>query len=723
MPIPKLPVDEYRPKTIGDTAQGDELIFDFEREKLSTVIKIIGARTGKNFDIDPALADMDVQLITHAPIPADMAFDILRSILQMRGYEIIEVLDGYLYRIRQQGQDPDQKDIIYHDELSPDKPGYIELPDGYHEVSTHILPIYYSSASDLAQLLPQLGSGSGRVDVYEKTNMLILSDTVEGIRNMLRFIQEVDVPGYDTVMKVFTLEYTRAEVLAEQIQNILGIDAGAGGATGGRGAPQPPRVRPPTRPSSRRAQVPGQPSSTVVSHEEILRLVTDERLNALIVLANEGLMERVGELVELLDCPTDTETDNLHVYKLLNADAETIAEALNGVIGLPVKKETQQQGGPSAEIQPFEKKVLLTAYEANNSLLIVASPQDYRVIQELIAELDVPARQVHIDAIIMQVGINDDFNLSVEAMNLGDTFALNNIVNIANVMSGGPIATAGEQGVGSLMGIIDGTTEYTVSDGAGGVVTQTVPNIPFLLTLLDSVTDSDILSQPGLTTKDNEEASVVVGEEVPFITGSSRSLDQSAVGASVFSRVERKDVGIRLLVTPQISEGDYVSMDLEVEVSKPIVSSVGADPNIVGPTIQKAKVETKVVIPDGSTGILGGLISESTSHSIRQTPFLGDLPMLGWMFRNKTNKRDKRNLVMLVTPYILKEGRELEELSKQRVEQFNEANIDVLFEKGYIKKIKKRREMRKSYRPSQRRSEEILIGGGSSFSRTDRGEE
>lgn len=701
-PKPEIPQDPYRPKQnapAGKNAGGDEdilLTLDFEEENLLDVIKIIGAQTGKNFDIDPQLAQMKVTLISHAPIPASMAYDILGSILQMRGYDMVEVLDGHLVRVVQSGQ---------FLEKNPLRIGRDEEPKGYDQIATHIVPILYANASDLQPLLEQLGSQMAVVSVYEKTNMLIITDTADGIRNMLAFIQEIDVPGYETEMEIFTLEYTRAEVLATQIQDILGV--GAEGAGPGERSAAPVRVpRQPVRP-----QVPGaRQTSTVVSHEETMRIVSDERLNALIVLASAPLMEQVRELVTLLDTPTDYESDNLHVYELLNANAADMEEALNAVIGLTPRKEGQQQGGggaaTTAEVQPFEKMVQITSYEQNNSLLVVASPQDYRVIRELIAQLDVPSRQVYVDAVIMEVTINDNFDLSVELAGIDgeDGFGLNNVVSLATVLTEGPLAAVGDGG--ALAGVIDGTTDLTIPDGAGGFITQEVPNVPLLLTVLESITEVNVLAQPGLTTKDNVEAEVVVGQEVPFITGSSRALDQSAIGASVYSRVEREDVGIMLKVIPQISEGDYVSMELEVEVSEVVQSSVGADVNIVGPTLSKSNVTTETVIKDGSTGVLGGLIREATDRSIRQPPYLGDLPMVGWLFRTKNNRRQKRNLVLLVTPHIVKEGIDMDRVTQYRMDQFNRANLDVVFEKGYIKKIKKRHGMRNDYRPSDAYAEQ-----------------
>jgi general secretion pathway protein D len=363
-------------------------------------------------------------------------------------------------------------------------------------------------------------------------------------------------------------------------------------------------------------------------------------------------------------------------------------------------------GGAGQPVSAFESEVSITSYEQTNSLIIIASPQDYKRLTEIIMRLDVPKRQVQVDAIIMEVGINDNFSLAVEstALTANDYFALNNVVQLSNLLTQGPLAGAGP---GTTLGILDGTTTVTIGDAEGNVQVTEIPNVPLLLTALESITDLNVLSRPSLTTVDNTEAAIVDGLNVPFVRGSSSSLDQSAVGRSIFNTVDREDVGMKLTMLPQISEGDYVNLQLEVELSQPVQSSVGADPNIVGPTIQKTNVTNEVVVKDGSIGVIGGFLRESTDRSMRQTPILGDVPMLGWLFRRKDNQRAKRNLVMLVTPQIIKERKDLDRISQYKLDQFDAANTDVIFEKGFIRKIERKQYIRNKHHPSIEQAREL----------------
>ncbi len=707
---------QARPKE--GAAQTEPTLLEFEGVELSKVVKAIGAQTGRNFLLDPSIGSVPVTLISHAPISPEMLLPALQAVLVTHGFTMRETLDGQLIIIRPVAEGSDKAPLVV---------GSRELPSGFDEFSTHVVPVRYASAEDLARILPRLGTKDCKVDVYGPTNTLIISDNAHGVRNILSFLNEVDVPGSEIIMETFTLDYARAEVIAAQLQEVL-----IGGTETGVRAPAAVAARQPVPPV--RPPVPGQvQQQTIVSTQEPqLRIVPDERLNLLMVMAPESLMAKVRDLIEKLDAPMPTEASNMRVYQLQNADAEKVKEKLNTIIGISPRTTTTGQAGrvtpgvPTAmgvsggtvaqgEIQPFEKKVVIESYEPTNSLLIVASPQDFAVLKALIEQLDVPQRQVHVESIIMEVVIQDRFELAVESQSLSgyDGFAINNVVQLANLLTNGPFGSVGGADSPVLTtGVLDGFIDIPVPDGEGGLTTQTVPKVPVLLTALDSMTDLDVLSQPLLTTVDNEEASITIGEEVPVVRGTSSSLDQTAVGRSIYSQVERRDVGIKMKVKPQISEGDYVFLELEVEVSQPKQSTVGADPNIVGPTFQKSNVTNKIVIRDGSTGVVGGLISESTDRSRRQAPYLGDVPVVGWLFRRTGDKRAKRNLVVLVTPHVIKAGVDADRITQNRVTEFRKANLDVMFEKGFIKKIKKRHYMRTQYHPSAVRAEELTTNSG-----------
>lgn len=687
-----------------DTTKNEEGIeINFKETELIEVIKAFAPYIAKNFDVDPTIGKSLVTVINHDKVPEIMAYDVLQAILNARGFTMMDTVEGNLIRVVPINEASDKPDLRFD----------YEVPPGYDTFSTHIVQVHYADASELAELLRQLGSKYAVVNVYARTNTLIITDTADGIRRMLKVLSEFDIPGFDTVMDIFFLEAARAEVLATQLQDVLlGPEGQAAGAGAGPQRPVPVRPQRPTIPGQDGPLITGQSAQT-------LRIVSDERLNALVVVASEGIMGEVQRLIERLDVPTPPETNNFHIYELRHADAEEMETVLNTLVGQAPPREGQQGGGPTGEVQPFEKKITISRFDPTNALVIIASPQDYKLLAEKIAQLDVPQRQVHVEAMIIEVVINDTFELAIETTALAedDLFALNNVVTLANILVQGPLAAVSGGNQSFAGGFIDGTTDIIVPDGAGGLTQQTIPNVPLLLTALNSLTHVDVLSKPSLTTVDNKEASIVVGQEVPFITGSSRSLDQPSVGASVFSRVEREEVGIKMLMTPQISEGDTILMELEVEVSDTVQSNVGADPNIVGPTLQLSKVTNNVVVPDGGVGIIGGLISEGTDRTQRQPPILGDIPVLGNLFKRRTSERSKRNLVVLVSPHIIKERTDFQRVTDYKLDEFSNANVDILFERGFIKKLRTQHDMRKNYRPSE--SAIGRVRGGQSFSRGD----
>ena len=716
-----------------DGAKPEEPItFDFNDAPLDTVVRSIGRMTGRNFDIDPGIANTRVTVITHNKIPPEMAYQVLESLLNSRGFSLVETIPDHLIKIVQTGVESGEK--------VPLVKGLEGVPKSYDELSTHIVTVKYADAAELCTILKSLGSKACAVDAYARTNTLIMTDTADGLRRVFSFLAEVDIPGFDTEMEIFTLEYSRADVLAQQIQDVL---VGGGGAGPQRGGPEQGR-RPvqPTRPSVR-PTVPGQSQPMIVgSKEEVLRIVPEERLNSLIVVATPDMMERVRDLIAKLDSPTPYEANNMNIYKLLNANAADVEKALNAILGTTPRQGSEKGGPQAAEVQPFEKKVVVTQYERSNALLILASPQDYKLIREIIAQLDVPQRQVLVEAIIMDVSITNNFALGVDsaAITGKDSFVMGNTSNIsqlldmtalATAISSGATSTASSllaanaaqavMGLGSQGGITGGlydTFSVKVPEGYG-TRTYKIPFVPFLIKSLETLTDVDILSRPSLTTQDNEEANIIIGQEIPvpqarsgYSTVPSSTTGQQqqipTYGLTSYGRgISREDVGVKMKVTPHINEGDYVSLEMEIEVSKPMTSSIGIDVNDLGPTFQKSKVTNNVVVKDGSTGIIGGLMEEEARHSRSQTPFLGDLPLIGWLFGKQDKSRAKHNVVVLVTPYIIKEGIDLDRISKHKIDEFRDANIDVLFEKNIIKKMRKSAYMRNNYRPSIERTKEI----------------
>lgn len=719
----------------GETPPEGEMVnFDFRDAPLTDVIQAISKLTGRNFDVDPNIGATNVTLITHDRIPPEMAYEVLESVLSSRGFAMVESLDGHLIKIVPIQDAPGSaKPPLYIGDRQP--------PASYDKFSTHIVTLEYADATEIQKVLQILGSRNAQIDVYARTNTLIITDIADGIRRMFAFLEQADVPGFDTVMEIFTLEYTRAEVLMNQInQVLLGEGAQGQGAAARSPAPAPTPVRPPIRPTISGRPVSGRPSSQVIgSREEVLRMVPDERLNALIVVATEGMMEKVRDLVRRLDAPTPYEANNLHIYQLLNADAEAVEQALQPLIsGSAPRRQTSGGGGGAAQpgrptaaatggaisdVQPFEQRVQITRYDRTNSLLIVASPQDYKLLESFIARLDLPQRQVGVDAVVMDVTISNDFGLEVNTSAIkgrdGNLFGITDTSAIAEL----------NQAIGAAQEIVGGRraalTSAVLAQGVNGGLTAgvyddltltingqrvKVPFVPVLMQAVEKLTDVEVLSQPSLVTLDNEEASIVVGQEVPFITATSSSrrtdgtVDVGVYGG--YTRVERQEVGIKLKVTPQISEGDNVQIKTEIEISDTDAKQIGTV-DILGPTTNKSVVTNKSQVKDGSTAVIAGLIRDSAKRDRTQAPILGDLPLVGWIFGSKSNRREKRNMVVLITPHIIKENSDMERLTQDKVNKYYDAHVEELFKAGFFDKIFRKYTKRENYRPTLERAESL----------------
>jgi len=728
----------------GDTPAGDLDAakatggkFDFQEAPLYTVIESISRATGRNFDVDPNIGSVLVTVITHDEIPPELAYEVLESILESRGYSLVETLDGHLIKVI-----PTPNAVA--SAKVPLRRGTDDDVGGYDAFATHVIQVEYSDPTELSGALRILGSPNARIDTYLPTNTLIITDTSEGLRRMFDFLRLTDLPGNETVMEIFTLEYTRAEILMGQLEQVLMDESGGrpgaamqqvAGQPQQPARPQPTRVTRPVRPT-----IPGAAGDQIIgSRNETLRMVPDERLNSLIVLATAGMMERVRDLVRRLDTPTPYEANTVHLYELLNADAEAVESALQPLLGMSPRRAGGGGGGGAAagggggggagvagDVQPFERQVQISRYDQTNALLVVASPQDYKILEALIARLDVPQRQVHVDAVVMDVTTSNDYGVSVDAAKVtgNDGFGLGSTANI-NALAAAlrPVGDAANQiltpgaalagavlGLGTEGGITAGVFD-DIEVNVGGRMVK-VPFVPLLFQAIETVSDIEVLSQPSLVTVDNEEARIIVGQEVPFVVSQGRTaFDSDGNPTSLgfgggFNQIQRQDVGVELMVTPQISEGDNVLLDIEIEISDTDATQIGTV-DLLGPTTNKTRIQNKVLVKDGSTAMLAGLIRDNATRDRRQAPVLGDVPVLGIFFRSRSHRREKRNLVVLVTPSIIKSNVDMKRVTQYKVEEYHDTNIDHLMSGGFFKKVKKKADDRRDHRPTYDRSEAL----------------
>jgi len=396
--------------------------------------------------------------------------------------------------------------------------------------------------------------------------------------------------------------------------------------------------------------------------------------NLLLIVDSALNIDKVASILKSIDQPPSYEEPPvINVYSLENADAIELAKVLDGII----KSAQQSKKTTPPQQTPFEG-ISVTPDKASNSLIVTASPKNYQGVVQVIKALDKRKRQVFVEAMIVEASID-------KLKELGAKW------RAAVQHSGEPVTIGGFGTLSSatLQDIINGLTGFTVggagnfidipittvnSNGTFTTTDITVPGFAALFSLRDFKDAINVLSTPQILTSDNEEAEIVVGENVPFISKRERDITTTN---TVLSSIERQDVGITLKITPQIREGDYVKLALYQEIS-----SVKEDSEsiiiAVGPTTTKRATKTSVVVRDKQTVVISGLMQEREEEITAKTPVLGDIPILGWLFKHKSTTKRKTNLLVFITPHIVKDAAQLSKITDKKHEEF------ALKEKHYI---------------------------------------
>jgi len=399
--------------------------------------------------------------------------------------------------------------------------------------------------------------------------------------------------------------------------------------------------------------------------------------NSVIITDSVHNIRKMESLISALDIQAPEGKGKINVYYLRNANAEDFAKVMSALVArLPVPPAggAAQQAGPSTIL---EGQVTITADKPTNSLIVVASPGDYETIKDVIEKLDIRRRQVYVEAAIIEMSLAKQRELGFEFLYSPQTIQSGgnapttplggtNFGNIGNVVQNGPAGLAGLSGLN--VGVIKGTFSYNGS---------TFLNIGALLHALQTDGDVNVLSTPNILTLDNQKAEIMVGQNVPFISGQT----QNAVTGTgtLFNTIERKDVGITLKLTPQITSDDNVRLEIYQEISDVVPSS--ATSASAGLTTNKRSASTTVVVKDRQTMVIGGLIRDNLNTTTSKVPFLGDIPILGWLFKYKTTRMEKTNLMIFITPYIIKNEDEATEITKKKNDSLEEFRKEYRIEK------------------------------------------
>jgi general secretion pathway protein D len=523
-------------------------------------------------------------------------------------------------------------------------------------------------------MLTPLISKDGNITAYGPSNTIILTDLASNVNRLVKIIQEVDIKVTDEQIMVVTLKFASAIDLAPQVTAAVEAKIGETGGT----APGRPRA---TRGVAR----PGAPGAAAVAGpEKVFRVIADQRSNAIVIVAARDEMTLALNLIEKLDVRLPPGRAQIHVYFLENALAEDLAKVLTAQAQELVRAVGQQAPpgarpptvaapapapappsptGPTAPVSGVvptatgERKITITPDKATNSLVVTAIPEDYQALMEVIKKLDIPRRQVYVEAAVIEITLEKTKELGVEWRSTSDFTTESPVVfggqsfGLINDLARDPFALSG-----LAIGLVSGTITF------GG---QQFLNIGALIQAIQRQNDVNVLSTPHLLTTDNQEAEIVVASNIPFVTATS----QSAV--STLTSIERKDVGITLRFTPQVSEGDKVTLKIFEEISaiQPTVAA-GLNPQQVGPTTSKRTAKTTVVVDSRQTIIIGGLFRDDADSSEQKIPCLGDIPLVGKLFGRTIDNSRKTNLVIFLTPHIVRTAEDLRRIKEQIGDQF-----------------------------------------------------
>jgi general secretion pathway protein D len=480
---------------------------------------------------------------------------------------------------------------------------------------TQIMPLKFANVTDVSQIVQPLISTDAKLTTYPRTNSMVVTDTSAKIHHIANLVSMLDVEGSKEQMKVFMLEHASAQRMADQIMKIMQGSS--------------------TRPGARRPI--GEPI------DMSLHILPDPRTNSMIVYAKKQEMDMIDGLVKELDIPRPTGNDTIHVVYLKNAQAKEVAESLMATVA-NLRLTTGADNTQTIQIN---------ADEGTNAVIINAPVQEYEVLKTVIDKLDIIREQVLVEMLIVEVTQNSLAELGVDWATM-DAAVNGGIRGFAATNLGVRINQA------SLEGLSLGAWKSNGSDVSIGAI----------LNALEKKSGANILSTPHIMTSNHQPARILVGEQRAFAM-QARITESDPLTPTVIKTYEYKDVGISLDIIPHVSQGGMVRLDITSEFTKLLedVASISADT----PTTAKREAKTVISMQSGSTVVIGGLIRDDKTTVVRKVPIVGNLPLVGALFRHTRDRVEKTNLLLFITPYVMDSQEQLAELTDQKRQQMDEA--------------------------------------------------
>ncbi len=600
-------------------AANQRVSIDFNDVDIHLFIKFISEITGRNFVVDQRVKGK-VTIISPSQISLAEAYRVFTSVLEVHGFTIVEA--GEITKIVPM---PDARTRNIETRFKK------ELQGADDKVITQIIPLTYGDTNEIKKLLTPLVSKSSIILAYAPTNTLIVTDVQSNIQRLLGIIKTLDVSGIGNEIALIPLNNAVATDTVKILQTVFAD-----------------QVKPKKGAGTKQ-----------------IRVISDDRTNTLITVGSENDTQRVRALATMLDQKLPRSKEKVHVRYLEYAKAENIAKILTDLQGGGGGGGAAGGAGEKGKVPILsDQSIKITSDTETNSLIIFCQKEDYAAISEIIDGLDIPRTMVYIESLIMEVdsGKQLEFGTDWRAIGEGDVFdrdgafgggfrggdERNSVLDEISPPTGGD----GEGGdslelpLGASMGI------FTEEIEIGGVVFR---NLQGVISYFREDRQTSIISTPQLLTMDNEEAKIVVGRNVPYQTTTSTSDNDT------FNSFEYRDVGTTLIITPQISQADMIRLNISHEIS--VVESGQLQSR---PVTLKRVIDTTVLVQNQSTVVIGGLIDSQVSVTEWKIPFLGDIPLLGYLFKSEGKQTDRTNLYIFLTPVVVKDNLDAAKIYKEK---------------------------------------------------------
>ncbi|WP_432799596.1 type II secretion system secretin GspD [Poriferisphaera sp. WC338] len=637
-----------QPSVLG--AIGDDLSIKlhFDEVPIDTVLEYISEKVGY-IVIKEVPVEGVISIVSKQPVNRDEMIQLLNTVLKQHGLAAIQN-ERILTVVQLANAKKHNIPVMYGSDPK-------EISSAGHMI-TQVIPIANIDATKLLEDIQPLIQDHAQLTANENSNAIILTDTSNNVRRIAQIIEALDRHVSTIVdVRVFPLDYAEADSTADLINEIFEEDQQSNQQSqnpfarfmmargrGGRGGP---------------SAAPAAESSNRSAPSREIKAAADERTNTVVVSGPSEVLDTIASLIEELDADPAA-TQSVFIYDLKNADAETLAESLNelfadveeSAVRTAANNQRNNRQGGRQQPQPTRTtsssdtgnssdlagEVTIVADTETNSLMVLTSTSNFDRVKEIIEKLDRPVQQVLIKVLIAEVTHDNSLDLGVE-------FSSFNL--------------RGDQGwsVGTDFGLSN------LTDGISFSLMES--NLDVAVKALEQEGKLDVLSRPYILTSDNQTASITVGEEVPFVRDS-RITDTG----QTINTVTYEDVGIILEVTPQVNAEGLVVMDVLPEISVQSEDSVEITDGVNAPKISKRSAETRVAIKDGQTIVIGGLVQDRVNERVSKVPLLGDIPLLGELFKSRSNEKVKTELLIFLTPYVAIEPDELSEISAMELDDY-----------------------------------------------------